>query len=153
MCDMYSLTERVGAVNSPVLILGEAGSGKELIARAVHENRPRSDRPFVAVNCAALPEPLLESELFVHARRAFTGATRPRRGLFLEADGGTQFLDEIGDMPVTLQAKLRRILESGQIRPVGSDTGRRSDIRFIAATHRNVEDLVRAGASARISGG
>jgi two-component system response regulator HydG len=145
MQQLYALTERVAAVTSPALILGETGSGKELIARAIHENGARAGRPFVAVNCAALPESLLESELFGHARGAFTGATQPRRGLFLEADGGTLFLDEIGDMPLALQAKLLRVIESSEVRPVGSDTPRRFDVRLIAATHRNLEELVRAG--------
>jgi two-component system response regulator HydG len=145
MLQLYTLTERVAGVSSPALILGETGSGKELIARAIHANGSRAERPFVAVNCAALPEPLLESELFGHSRGAFTGATQHRRGLFLEADGGTLFLDEIGDMPVTLQGKLLRVLESGEVRPVGSDTTRKSDVRIVAATHRNLEDLVRGG--------
>jgi two-component system response regulator HydG len=145
MRQLYALTERAAAVTSPVLILGETGTGKELVARALHQNGPRAPHPFVAVNCAALPEALLESELFGHARGAFTGATQPRRGLFLEADGGTLLLDEIGDMPVGLQAKLLRVLESREIRPVGSDTARKCDIRVVASTHRSLETMVRAG--------
>jgi two-component system response regulator HydG len=145
MQQVYALIERVAPVASPALILGETGSGKELVARAIHQHGPRAEQPFVAVNCAALPEALLESELFGHARGAFTGATQPRRGLFLEANGGTLLLDEIGDMPIGLQAKLLRVLESGEIRPVGSDSVRTSDVRLLAATHRVLEDLVRAG--------
>jgi two-component system, NtrC family, response regulator HydG len=145
MGQVYSLIERIAPVASPVLVLGETGTGKELVARAIHENGPRAGQPFVAVNCAALPETLLESELFGHARGSFTGATQPRRGLFAEADGGTLLLDEIGDMPVPLQAKLLRVLESGEIRPVGSDTTRRCDVRIIASTHRVLEDLVAEG--------
>jgi two-component system response regulator HydG len=142
MNQIYDLIQRVAAVSSPALILGETGTGKELVARAIHQHSPRSAQPFIAVNCAALPEALLESELFGHARGAFTGATQPRRGLFVEADGGTLLLDEIGDMPMGLQAKLLRILESGEIRPVGSDSSRKLDVRVLAATHRVLEDLV-----------
>jgi two-component system, NtrC family, response regulator HydG len=142
MQQVYELIERLAAVPSPALIVGETGTGKELVARAIHHQGPRGRNTFVAVNCAALPEALLESELFGHARGAFTGATQPRKGLFLEADGGTLLLDEIGDMPLTLQAKLLRVLESSEIRAVGSDTVRRCDIRILAATHRVLEDLV-----------
>ena len=145
MNQIYALVERVAAVTSPALILGETGTGKELVARAIHQLSPRSALPFIAVNCAALPEALLESELFGHARGAFTGATQTRRGLFVEADGGTLLLDEIGDMPLGLQAKLLRILESGDIRPVGSDSTRHIDVRVLAATHRVLEDLVADG--------
>jgi two-component system, NtrC family, response regulator HydG len=145
MQELYTLIERVAAVPLPALILGETGTGKELVARAIHAHGPRAKAAFVAVNCAALPEALLESELFGHARGAFTGATQPRRGLFVEADGGTLLLDEIGDMPLALQAKLLRVLESGEIRPVGSDTVRHCDVRLLAATHRVLEDLVREG--------
>jgi two-component system, NtrC family, response regulator HydG len=139
----YELIERVAAVASPVLIKGETGTGKELVARAIHQHGPRADKPFVAVNCAALPETLLESELFGHFRGAFTGATQTRKGLFVEADGGTLLLDEIAEMPLALQAKLLRVLESGEIRPLGSDAVRTCDVRIIAATHRVLEDEVR----------
>jgi two-component system, NtrC family, response regulator HydG len=145
MKQVYALIERVAAVASPALIVGETGTGKELVARAIHHHGPRARSAFVAVNCAALPEALLESELFGHARGAFTGATQPRKGLFVEADGGTLLLDEIGDMPVALQAKLLRVLESGEIRAVGSDSVRRCDVRILAATHRVLEDLVAEG--------
>jgi two-component system, NtrC family, response regulator HydG len=142
MQQVYELIERLAAVPSPALIVGETGTGKELVARAIHHQGSRARNAFVAVNCAALPEALLESELFGHARGAFTGATQQRKGLFLEADGGTLLLDEIGDMPLALQAKLLRVLESGEIRAVGSDSVRCCDVRILAATHRVLEDLV-----------
>ena len=145
MRQLYALIERVAVVSSPALIVGETGTGKELVARAIHHQGPRASNTFVGVNCAALPEALLESELFGHARGAFTGATQLRKGLFVEADGGTLLLDEIGDMPLALQAKLLRVLESGEIRAVGSDTVRRCDVRILAATHRVLEQLVAEG--------
>ena len=145
MRKLRAMIERVAAVASPVLVLGETGCGKELVARAVHADGPRASAPFVAVNCAALPEALLESELFGHTRGAFTGATQRRRGLFLEADGGTLFLDEIGDMPLPLQAKLLRVLQSGEVRPVGTEATRTVDVRCVAATHHDLDQLVAAG--------
>jgi two-component system, NtrC family, response regulator HydG len=145
MRDLFGLLERLAAVTTPILILGETGTGKELVARALHQNGPRAARPFVAINCAAVPEALLESELFGHTRGSFTGATQPRRGLFAEAEGGTLLLDEIGDMPLPLQAKLLRVLESGEVRPVGSDTIRQCDVRILASTHRTLPDLVKEG--------
>jgi len=128
----------------PILVEGESGTGKELIARAVHLRSPRAERPFVSVNCAALPGTLLESELFGHRRGAFTGAVQERRGLFASAHRGTLFLDEIGEMPLELQAKLLRVLQSGEYRPVGSDSLQRADVRIVAATVRRLEAEVKA---------
>ncbi|MGK4005645.1 sigma 54-interacting transcriptional regulator [Sorangium sp. So ce1036] len=143
---MLRLVDRVTAADVPVLLCGESGSGKELVARAIHQNGPRAARPFVSENCGAIPEGLLESALFGHVRGAFTGAERPRAGLFEVADQGTLFLDEIGEMSLAMQAKLLRVLEDGLVRPVGSERARRVDVRIIAATHRDLEALVRARA-------
>jgi two-component system response regulator HydG len=142
---LYEMIARVASSQAPVLIRGESGTGKELVARAVHLEGPRRERPFVPVNCTTLPESLLESELFGHVRGAFTSASSARRGLFLEADGGTLFLDEIGDMAPELQARLLRVVEDGEVRPVGSDSPRRVDVRIIAATHQDLEQRVREG--------
>lgn len=133
---------RVAKSESGVLISGPSGSGKEVLARALHGASPRKDKPFIAVNCAAIPAELLESELFGHKRGSFTGAQFEHRGLFRAADGGTIFLDEIGDMPLALQAKLLRILEDRQVRPVGEITSTPIDVRVISATHRDLEALV-----------
>jgi transcriptional regulator with PAS, ATPase and Fis domain len=138
------LVDRVTAAEVPVRISGESGSGKELIARAIHENGPRSARPFVSENCGAIPEGLLESALFGHVRGAFTGAERPRAGLFEVADRGTLFLDEIGEMSLPMQTKLLRVLEDGMVRPLGSERARKVDVRVIAATHRDLDAMVRA---------
>jgi two-component system response regulator HydG len=145
MRELRARIELVGAASSPVLVVGETGTGKELVARAIHACSPRHSRPFVTVNAAAIPETLLESEMFGHVRGAFTGATQAHRGLLTEADGGTLLLDEIGDMPVGLQSKLLRVLQAGEIRAVGGDRIQRVDVRVIAATHRRLPDLVRDG--------
>ena len=144
MRQLNALIDRVASAGSPVLIMGETGTGKELVARAIHVEGPRRDASFVAVSCAAMPEVLLEDELFGHSRGAFPGATQARGGLFVEADGGTLFLDEVGDMPLALQAKLLRVLQSGEIRPVGGETTRTVDVRIIASTHADLSALVQS---------
>jgi serine/threonine-protein kinase PknK len=143
--ELLKLVDRVTNADVPVLILGESGSGKELVARAMHENGPRAKAPFVSENCGAIPEGLLESTLFGHVRGAFTGASRPRAGLFEVADHGTFFLDEIAEMSLGMQTKLLRVLQNGEVRPVGSETARFVDVRVIGATHRDMDALVLAG--------
>ena len=145
MEQVKTLIERVAPTNSTVLILGETGTGKELAARAVHQRSLRANMPFVAINCGGLPETLIESELFGHRKGAFTGADEHRVGLFEVASGGTIFLDEIGELPKAMQAKLLRVLESGEIRRVGENQAFEVDVRVICATHRNLPEMVEAG--------
>ena len=138
--------ERVAATNAPVLVTGESGTGKELTAHALHFNSRRSDGPFVTVNCAAIPETLLESVLFGHVKGAFTGATSDKRGEFVKADGGTLFLDELGELPVPLQAKVLRAVEDGEVQPLGSNDAPLSvDVRFVAATNRDLASMMQRG--------
>ena len=146
MREVFDVAARVASAVTPVLILGETGTGKSALARAIHATSTRADGPFVAVNCAALPEALLESELFGHVRGAFTGATSARSGLFAEADGGTLLLDEVGEMPPLLQAKLLHVIETGAVRAVGAEKARQVDVRVLAATNRDLHERVRAGA-------
>jgi len=145
MRQALALVARVADHNTTVLITGESGTGKEVIARAIHRASPRANRAFVGINCAAIPENLLESELFGHVRGAFTGASADKTGLFEHANGGTILLDEIGELPVGLQAKLLRVLQEGEIRRVGDQKTRRVDARVLAATARDLEAEVRAG--------
>ncbi|MFN3861559.1 MAG: nitrogen regulation protein NR(I) [Roseateles sp.] len=145
MQDVFRAIGRLSQSNVTVLITGESGSGKELVARALHKHSPRGEGPFVAINTAAIPKDLLESELFGHERGAFTGAQASRRGRFEQADGGTLFLDEIGDMPFELQTRLLRVLSDGQFYRVGGHSPLRSNVRVIAATHQNLEERVRQG--------
>ncbi len=140
-----ALIEKVAPTHSAVLILGETGTGKELAARAVHEHSTRADKPFVAINCGALPENLIESELFGHRKGAFTGADEHRQGLFEVANGGTLFLDEVGELPKATQATLLRVLESGEIRRVGDSQSFKVDVRVVCATHRDLNRMVEAG--------
>ena len=145
---MQEVCKRVGKVaptDSTVLILGESGTGKELVARALHEQSNRQDAPIITVNCAAIPESLIESELFGHLKGAFTGADTTRTGLVEAADGGTLFLDEIGELPLAAQARLLRVLQNGEIRPLGAEQSRQVNVRLIAATHRDLKQLVQEG--------
>ena len=145
MNQVRQLAAKVAPTNSTVLIRGETGCGKELVARSVHDQSLRKDGPFVAINCGALPENLIESELFGHRKGAFTGADAHREGLFEVANSGTIFLDEIGELPLAVQAKLLRVLESGDIRRIGDNASTHVDVRVVCATHRNLEQMVEDG--------
>src|SRR5205814_3950154 len=145
MKDVFAKIQRAAQVDSTVLILGETGTGKELVAQALHHNSPRKKGPFVAVNCAAVPATLVESELFGHVRGAFTGATDRRMGRFEQADGGTLFIDEIGDFELGLQAKLLRVLETFMVTPVGGHEDRKVNVRVLAATSRDIRKMVEQG--------
>lgn len=145
MQQVARMVRKVAGYKTTVLVLGESGVGKELISRAIHDESPRAEGPFVAVNCGAIPEPLLESELFGHVKGAFTDATHDKRGLFLEAQGGTLFLDEIGELPVQLQVKLLRALQEQEVRPVGGTRSLPVDVRVVAATSRDLASMVDAG--------
>ena len=145
MQEVFRAIGRLSQSNATVLITGESGTGKELVARALHRHSPRAAGPFVAINTAAIPKDLLESELFGHERGAFTGAQSARRGRFEQSEGGTLFLDEIGDMPPDLQVRLLRVLSDGEYYRVGGHAPLKSNVRVIAATHQNLEERVRSG--------
>ena len=145
MQDMFGKIRKVAPTDSNVLIQGESGTGKELVARALHNLSRRAKAPMISVNCAAIPETLIESELFGHEKGAFTGASAGRAGLVEAADGGTLFLDEIGELPLEAQARLLRVLQEGEIRRVGSVQSQKVDVRLIAATHRDLKNLAKAG--------
>jgi two-component system response regulator GlrR len=145
MKEVMQQAKMVAATDARVLITGESGTGKELLAQAIHRASDRHHKPFTAINCSAMAENLLESELFGHAKGAFTGATRTHEGLFQGAEGGTLMLDEIGDMPMRLQVKLLRVLQENQVRPVGSTEAKNIDVRVISATHRDLKELMTQG--------
>ncbi len=145
MTQLFAILPEVAKSGATVLITGESGTGKELVARAVHDLSPRNEGPFVAVNCAAIPESLMESELFGHVRGAFTGADRDRPGRLQAARGGTLFLDEVGDIPLALQVKLLRALDSGEFTPLGANLPRKAEVRVVAATNRDLEEQMRQG--------
>jgi DNA-binding NtrC family response regulator len=142
---IFKMIDRLAFVNTSVFIRGENGTGKELVARAIHSNSPRKDKPFVAINCGAIPEALIESEFFGHEKGAFTGANQRKIGKFQFANGGTLFLDELGDLPLAMQVKLLRVLQDQKITPVGSNREMKVDVRIVAATNRNLEDMMQKG--------
>ena len=145
MRSVYSIIHKVAPTSATVLVLGETGTGKELVANAIHSESPRKDKPMISVNCAAIPETLIEAELFGHEKGAFTGAASQREGLIAAADGGTLFLDEIGELPLEAQARLLRVLQEGEVRPIGSTESRKVDVRLVAATHRDLGRLAGEG--------
>ena len=145
MREMEHMAAKVARTNSTVLITGESGTGKGVVARLIHQQSPRAEGPFIPVNCGAIPENLVESEFFGHTRGAFTGADKARKGLFLEADGGTIFLDEIGELPMLLQVKLLHVIEQKEVRPVGEEQTRPVDVRIITATNRDLAEMVAQG--------
>lgn len=145
MKDIYNRIHKVAPTPATVLVTGETGTGKELVARAIHEESPRKDKPLISVNCAAIPDTLIESELFGHEKGAFTGAANTREGLVAAADGGSLFLDEIGELPIEAQARLLRVLQEGEVRPIGSIESRKVDVRLISATHRDLGKAAREG--------
>jgi DNA-binding NtrC family response regulator len=142
MLEVYKTVAKISQSRATVLITGESGTGKELVARAIHQNSPRAERPFVVIHCASLPETLIESELFGYMKGSFTGAMSSKKGLFEEADTGTVFLDEIGDVPLATQVKLLRVLQEKEIRRIGAEQPIKVDVRIIAATNRNLEDMI-----------
>ncbi|MEK6200825.1 MAG: sigma-54 dependent transcriptional regulator [Desulfobulbaceae bacterium] len=142
---LFTLARKVAPYNTTVLIVGESGTGKELVARGIYVSSHRNEQPFIAVNCGSIPENLLESEFFGYVKGAFTGADKTRKGLLAEADGGTLFLDEIGELPLGMQVKLLRVLQEGEIKPLGANKTEKIDVRILAATARNLEDEVRQG--------
>jgi DNA-binding NtrC family response regulator len=141
MRELYERIHKVAPTDATVLVYGETGTGKELVARAIHEQSRRANKPLISVNCAAIPETLIEAELFGHEKGAFTGAQTAREGLVAAADGGTLFLDEIGELPLEAQARLLRVLQEGEVRPIGAIESRKVDVRLVAATHRNLRQL------------
>lgn len=145
MKELYAKIHKVAPTNATVLVNGETGTGKELVANAIHYESPRAEKSIISVNCAAIPETLIEAELFGHEKGAFTGAASTREGLVSAADGGTLFLDEIGELPLEAQARLLRVLQEGEVRPIGSVESRKVDVRLVAATHRDLSRLSREG--------
>ncbi|MYM64322.1 sigma-54 dependent transcriptional regulator [Pseudomaricurvus sp. HS19] len=145
MKTLYNRIHKVSPTSATVLIHGETGTGKELVAKAIHSESPRHSKPLISVNCAAIPETLIESELFGHEKGAFTGAAHKNEGLIAAADGGTLFLDEIGELPLEAQARLLRVLQEGEVRPLGSTESRRVDVRLVSATHRDLRKLCQEG--------